>query len=115
MRSTLAPLLLLVSTTAMPAVAAPIVWINELHYDNIGGDVGEFIEVAGAADTDLTTYSIVLYNGASDNSYHTEALTGVFSDQNGGFGALSFSIPGIQNGSPDGIALVDSISGYCSF
>ncbi|MEZ6061145.1 MAG: hypothetical protein R3C19_12340 [Planctomycetaceae bacterium] len=25
---------------------APVVWINELHYDNAGTDVGEFVEVA---------------------------------------------------------------------
>lgn len=86
-----------------------MVWINEFHYDNSGTDSGEFIEIAGAADTDLTGYSIVLYNGANGQSYDTDALTGVLTDQTGtgfGFKSLSYATNGIQNGNPDAIALV---------
>src|SRR5262249_6399341 len=56
-------------------------WINEFHYDNVGTDVGEFIEIAGAAGTNLSGYSLVLYNGdpASRQSYNTTALSGVIS------------------------------------
>lgn len=54
-----------------------IVFINEIHYDNIGSDVGEFVEVAGPAGTSLTGWSIVLYNGAIPVvSYRTDFLTG---------------------------------------
>ncbi|MGZ8869334.1 MAG: endonuclease, partial [Thermoanaerobaculia bacterium] len=43
--------------------ADPAVFINEFHYDNTGGDTGEFIEIAGPAGTNLTGYVIELYNG----------------------------------------------------
>ena len=39
------------------------VFINEIHYDNDGTDVGEFIEIAGPAGTSLSGWKIVLYNG----------------------------------------------------
>ena len=39
------------------------VFINEIHYDNAGTDSGEFVEIAGLAGTDVTGWSIVLYNG----------------------------------------------------
>ena len=48
------------------------VWINELHYDNAGTDVNEFVEVAGPAGTPLDGWSIVLYdgNGVPPTAYH---------------------------------------------
>ena len=83
------------------------VWINEFHYDNSGGDVGEFIEIAGTAGVDLTGYSLVLYNGNNGLSYNTIDLSGTIDDEGAGYGALDFAISGIQNGAPDGFALVD--------
>ncbi|MEM9564058.1 MAG: ExeM/NucH family extracellular endonuclease [Actinomycetota bacterium] len=105
--------LLLGLVAASPAEAtvdptAPV-FINELHYDNVGTDTGEFVEVAGPAGTDLTGWSLVLYNGSGGASYRTDVLAGVISDQDDGFGTISVSYPvnGIQNGAPDGVALVD--------
>ncbi|MEL7377822.1 MAG: SdrD B-like domain-containing protein, partial [Bacteroidota bacterium] len=93
---------------AMSSCSSSEIWINEFHYDNTGGDTGEFIEVAGPAGTDLSGYSIVLYNGSNGNSYgSTIALSGTIDDESNGFGALAFFEAGIQNGSPDGIALVN--------
>ncbi len=88
--------------------ATQVVWINEIHYDNAGGDVDEFIEVAGTTGTDLSNYSIVLYNGANGLVYGTMNLFGTLGNQSNGFGTASFPYPvnGVQNGSPDGIALV---------
>lgn len=92
------------------ATAAVAVFINEIHYDNTGGDAGEAIEIAGPAGTDLTGWSIVLYNGAVGNylSYSTTPLSGLIPDQQNGFGtvAITYPVNGIQNGSPDGMALV---------
>ena len=82
-------------------------WINELHYDNASTDVGEFVEVAGPAGTDLTGWTIELYNGSNSAIYDTIALSGVLPDQQAGFGTLAFFFAGIQNGGPDGLALVD--------
>ena len=83
------------------------VFVNEFHYDNAGTDEGEAIEVAGPAGTSLNGWSLVLYNGSNGLSYATLPLAGSIPDTCGGFGALTFDAPGLQNGSPDGFALVD--------
>jgi predicted extracellular nuclease len=85
------------------------VFINEIHYDNTGTDIGEFIEIAGPAGTDLTGWSVVFYNGSGGASYATLNLSGVIDNEGpSGFGSLSFTQSGIQNGAPDGLALVDN-------
>ena len=74
------------------AVADPTstVFINELHYDNIGTDAGEAVEVAAPAGTDLTGWTIVPYNGNGGTPYATDGtLAGVVADQGGGYGTLS--------------------------
>jgi predicted extracellular nuclease len=83
------------------------VFLSELHYDNSGADVGEFFEVTGDAGGDLTGWTVVLYNGDNDAPYGTIALFGVIPDEDGSQGAVAFLRSGIQNGSPDGLALVD--------
>ncbi|HWS56281.1 MAG TPA: hypothetical protein VN228_19230, partial [Pyrinomonadaceae bacterium] len=94
----------------MPLLANPssTIFINEIHYDDAGTDANEFIEIAGPAGTSLTGYSIVLYNGSGGASYDTDALSGTIPAQQGGYGtvALGYAVNGIQNGSPDGVALV---------
>ena len=97
--------------------AGPTVFINEIHYDNTGTDAGEAIEVAGPAGTDLTGWTVVLYNGATGLVYDTDSLAGTIVDQQNGFGTVSISYPsnGIQNGAPDGIALVDAASSVVQF
>ena len=92
------------------ATAQTTVFFNEIHYDNDGTDTGEAIEISGPAGTDLTGWSIVLYNGSGGASYDTKSLNGVIPDSGGsGFGVVVVSYPanGIQNGSPDGMALVN--------
>ncbi len=99
-----------------PAGAVPgsasTVFINEFHYDDVSTDDGEFIEIAGPAGEDLTGWSVVLYNGSSSqlSVYDTEVLSGALSDAGDGSGFLVVNYPtnGIQNGGPDGIALVDA-------
>lgn len=92
-----------------PPVGPAQIFINEIHYDNFSGDVGEAVEIAGPAGTDLSGWSLVLYNGNGGASYGTISLSGIIADQDDGFGTLSFAAPasGLQNGSPDGLALVD--------
>lgn len=80
-------------------------WINEFHYDNNGGDVNEGIEIAGIAGTDLSCYEVIAYNGSGGASYATVTLSGFIPDEGCGFGAIWFSLVGLQNGAPDGIAL----------
>ena len=104
----LALILALVLVPLTRASAQTDVFINEIHYDNDGTDTGEAIEIAGPAGTDLAGWSIVLYNGSGGAVYNTTGLSGTIPDQDNGYGTLIFTYPsnGIQNGSPDGIALV---------
>jgi hypothetical protein len=83
-------------------------WINELHYDNAGSDVGEFVEVAGTAGLDLSGWTLVGYNGSGGGVYFSLPLGGPVPGQQGGYGTRAFATPGLQNGAPDGIALVDA-------
>ena len=85
-------------------------WINELHYDNAGTDVGEFIEVVieNAGNYTLSNFSVVLYNGNNGNSYDTKTLDQFTSGAvSGNFSIYYFTYPtdGIQNGAPDGMCL----------
>jgi uncharacterized repeat protein (TIGR01451 family) len=84
-------------------------WINEFHYDNAGSDTNEFIEIAGVAGIDLSRYRLVLYDGSTGHPYYTMNLSGAIPDQASGYGAVAFTIPvppSIENGAPDGVALV---------
>ena len=81
--------------------------IVEIHYDNGGADVGEAVEVEGPAGLDLSGWSVVLYNGNGGATYGTLALSGTIADQCGGRGTVVVAAPGLQNGSPDGLALVN--------
>ena len=86
------------------------VFINEIHYDNDGGDEGEAVEIAGPAGADLSGWSLFFYNGSNGTQYGDVALSGTLADDGSGFGFLSFDFSGIQNGSPDGIVLYDGVS-----
>lgn len=97
------------------ANTASAVWINEIHYDNSGGDMGEFVEVAGVSGTDLAGWSIALYNGSVGAVYATINLSGVIGDEANGFGAMAFARAPIQNGSPDGLALVNAANSVVQF
>lgn len=99
--------------TSQAAIAD--VFINEIHYDNTGSDSGEAIEIAGDAGTDLTGWTVVLYNGNNSESYAEIELSGVLPNQQDGFGTLEFTHSGIQNGDPDGMALVDSSNAVIQF
>lgn len=100
-------LLLLALLPACPP-SAGAAWINEFHYDNLSGDVGEFVEVAGPAGLDLSGWSLWFYNGGNQQAYQSMALAGTLGDLASGFGVEAF-FPSfsIQNG-PDAMALVDA-------
>ncbi|MFZ6031409.1 MAG: endonuclease/exonuclease/phosphatase family protein [Chloroflexota bacterium] len=81
-------------------------FINEIHYDNDGTDVNEGVEIAGPAGLDLSGWSLVAYNGNGGASYSTISLSGSLPDLQNGYGTIFFPVGGLQNGAPDGIALV---------
>lgn len=99
-------------TTTMTPTPTPTpgpvnyVWINEVHYDNLSGDVDEGVELAGVAGTNLASWQLVAYNGTDGTTYTAfPALTGVIPNQQNGFGTIWFPAV-LQNGSPDGVALI---------
>lgn len=104
-------------TAVPPPPPLPEVRFSEIHYDNFGTDVGEAIEVEGPAGTDLTGWSIVLYNGNGGTAYNTSALSGTIPNLCSGRGVVVVTYPqdGIQNGSPDGFALVDNSGAVIEF
>ena len=86
------------------------IWINEIHYDDngAGGDTNEGFEVAGPAGTDLSEYTVYHYNGSGGATYDTTPLTGTIDNEIDNHGAVWFGGPRnyMQNGAPDGLALV---------
>ncbi|WP_051425582.1 ExeM/NucH family extracellular endonuclease [Jiangella gansuensis] len=92
----------LASGSALAADDDP--FISEIHYDNVGTDTGEAIEVQAAAGTDLSGWQLVLYNGNGGAVYDTRTLSGAVPEA--GVVVATYPANGIQNGSPDGVALV---------
>ena len=90
---------------------------SELHYDNTGVDTGEAIEIEGPAGTDVTGWTIVLYDATVSTAYNTQTLSGTIPATCGARGVLVVNYPsnGIQNGSPDGMALVDATGHLVEF
>jgi hypothetical protein len=83
---------------------------NEFHYDNVGTDVNEFIEIRIAGDlgsqpADLSQYSVTLYNGSDGLSYLTETLNNLNRTCDGSNCYYVWDSIAIQNGAPDGFAL----------
>ena len=94
------------------------VLISEIHYDNTGTDSNEAIELAGPAGTDLTGWSLVLYNGSNGSTYNTINVDGSLEGVDvceQGYWVTTLPVNGLQNGSPDGIALVDTLGSVIEF
>src|SRR6188508_1660716 len=98
------------SLVASSLAASQGVRFSELHYDNSSTDTGEAFEVAGPTGFDVTGWRVVLYNGTGDVVYNTQTLNGVFPATCGTRGVMVLNYPtnGIQNGAPDGMALINA-------
>lgn len=91
-------------------------FLNEIHYDNAGADAGEFIEIAGVAGTDLTGWTLALYNGTDGSVYDTLTLAGRLAGTGDtGYLTVDFPANGLQNGSPDAVALVNAAGQVVEF
>ncbi len=91
--------------------------ISEIHYDNAGADVGEGVEISGPAGTDLTGWKVVSYNGNGGAAYDTKTLSGLIpaTPGCGVRGVVTVAVAGLQNGAPDGVALIDASNAVVEF
>ncbi|MEZ0163237.1 ExeM/NucH family extracellular endonuclease [Kineococcus sp. LSe6-4] len=89
------------------AAAPSAPFVSEIHYDNAGTDTGEFVEVQLPAGTSSAGLSIVLYNGNGGGVYGTDALPAVTAPADApAVAVVDYPANGLQNGSPDALALV---------
>jgi len=104
---------------------APGLVINEVDYDTVGTDSAEYVEIynAGSAGVVLDGLTLITFNGATDDEVARYNLSGSLGA--GEFmllagddvvvpaGVASIALPdnSLQNGSPDGLALFDTVSG----
>lgn len=106
-------------TDPPPPTGLPATRFSEIHYDNVGTDVNERIEIEGPVGTDLTGWSVVLYNGNGGVTYNTTALNGLITanctSPSRGVVVVSYPQDGLQNGSPDGFALVNNNGAVVEF
>jgi predicted extracellular nuclease len=105
--------------TGVAAAAPPTEpYISEIHYDNAGDDVGEFLEVHLPAGTSSDGLSVVLYNGSNGTSYDTDPVPSVTAPSGAAAVAVvDYPVNGIQNGAPDAVALVrgDAVLDFISY
>ena len=78
--------------------------INEVDYDQVGADGNGFVEIhnTGGAAADLSNVDLVAVNGGDGSEYDRVPLTGSLAA--GGYLAVAIEL---QNGAPDGLALLD--------
>uniref|UniRef100_A0A7S1THB1 Endonuclease/exonuclease/phosphatase domain-containing protein n=1 Tax=Compsopogon caeruleus TaxID=31354 RepID=A0A7S1THB1_9RHOD len=100
-----------IASVSLPPGDRGEIFFNELHYDNIGTDTGEAIELAGLMGSSVAGWALVLYNGDGGEPYATILIRGSLTNPVDGYGFLAINFPsnGLQNGFPggDGIALVN--------
>jgi hypothetical protein len=95
-------------TAPPPPPAESTIVVNEIDYDAVGADGDGFVELRnnGAADVNLTGLALVLVNGGDGAEYARSALTGTLAA--GGYHVVEVDA---QNGAPDGVALIDTVTG----
>lgn len=89
-------------------------FVSELHYDNTGADVAEFVALTGPSGLDVDGWRLALYNGANGRVYRSLTLSGSLHGSPGGFAELAVDIAGIQNG-PDAVALISDLGDVMDF
>ncbi len=91
--------------------------INEFHYDNVGNDKNEFVEVFinDPQPDSLNKYKIILYNGKNGKEYDEESLDDMTVTYGDGGAYYVWEPLSIQNGSPDGLALIGECGNTLGF
>ncbi len=91
--------------------------ITEIHYDNTGTDANERVEITFPTGTNITGWTLVLYNGTGGVTYDTKTIASGTLTTESGFDIYVISYPsnGIQNGAPDALALADGSNALVEF
>lgn len=110
------------------SAGAPALVINEIDYDNISTDNAEYIELVNTSMQPVTLagLKLVLVNGGTNTAYSTIDLAGAGSLAAGQFLVVAnagvsvnaqakkldplWTQDELQNGSPDGVALIDDVT-----
>ena len=108
--------------------AAPGIVLNEIDYDNVGTDTTEYLELynPSGAPTSLAGLQVALVNGATNGVYQLIDLQPLGSLPAGKYLVIApdtvtapaaalkldplWSQDQLQNGAPDGVALIDSVT-----
>jgi len=108
------PFCILISLFRTISIQDDTIFINEVHYQNTGPDVTEFVEVAFVTGYSLAGVRLLFYDGGTGSVYKTTNLATDLSisddDPANGFTFASYSVYSFQNqvrNGPDAIALVD--------
>lgn len=91
------------------------VFINELHYENVGKDVKEGVEIAAPAGTNLDGWTVHLYNGNHGKVYSALKLQGIIPNLGNGWGVSFFSCTLTNPSDGTGLALVDAVGHVVQF
>ena len=107
------------AVAAATAFASADIIINEVDYDNIGGDGSEFVELFnnGATPVNIGGWRVVLVNGSNDTFYSIITIPAGTTLAAGAYWVIGSSLvanvnqffgpasDNIQNGAPDAIGL----------
>jgi len=93
--------------TTRPPYELCVPIISEIHYDNAGGDTGEFIEVMLPTGYDVSGLNIDLYE-STGTIYDSEMVASGTMSQDGDADVYVLGFSGIQNGTNDGLALSEN-------
>jgi hypothetical protein len=93
-------------------------WINEIHYDDTGSDADEGVEIVvkNTSTYPLSNWTVILYNGSNSTSYGSIDFSTPTSQSNSDDYSIAWKAKsGVQNGAPDGLALVYNSSTVIQF
>ncbi|MDP6601269.1 MAG: hypothetical protein QGG74_03900 [Phycisphaerales bacterium] len=97
------------AVTAAASAGPNDVWLNEIHYDNAGGDTGELLEIAVGSNITPSDITISKYNGSNGTVYGSlNPIADMDLGESEGDMTLYWAfLPanGLQNGGPDGVAI----------
>jgi hypothetical protein len=110
---------LALAAPAMGSVMDSQIFINEFHYDNVGADEQEFVEVVAPESwSDLSSVHFMLYNGSTGASYSSATPLSDFTKRDvvDGYAFYTYDVS-MQNGAPDGLALAwgDQVLQFLSY